>query len=92
MHTLWQSLLLLTVKSECLDHFIVCGEQHLRYLLNEFTETWYNEVRPHQGVGSVPLAKDYQSPPPQPIARAKEVRCQQRLGGLLKHYSLRAAA
>jgi putative transposase len=81
-----------TVKSECLNQFLIFGEAHLRYLLGEFVDGWYNGTRPHQGLGNVPLAEGYVPPAAQTSARAKEVACERRLGGLLKHYHLRAAA
>ena len=82
-----------SLRTECLDHFLVCGEGHLRHVLKEYLEH-YNAERPHQAKGNVPL----------PVARAEEagetsvlplptgeVRCRGRLGGLLRHYH-RAAA
>src|ERR1019366_9459225 len=42
----------LSIKSECLDQFIVFGEDHLRHLVNEYV-AHYLEERPHQGVGNV---------------------------------------
>jgi putative transposase len=81
-----------TVRKECLDHFLIFGEAHLRYLLGEFVDDWYNGTRPHQGLGNVPLAEGYVPPAPQDYARAKKVVCDQRLDGLLKHYRLRVAA
>jgi putative transposase len=74
-----------SVKSECLDHFTVLGEQHLRLILSEFVEH-YHEERPHQGLGNKPLADPGQPPP----AKGK-IRCRKRLGGLLKHYHRQAA-
>jgi putative transposase len=74
-----------TVKSEVLDHFIVCSEKHLRHLLSEFL-AHYHEERPHQGLGNVPLGG---VPPPveEPaVLPLSAVRCRERLGGLLKHY------
>jgi len=35
-----------TVQQECLDHFVVLGEKHLRFLVQEFA-AYYNEWRPH---------------------------------------------
>src|SRR5262245_34809554 len=37
-----------------LDHFVICGEAHLRYLVNEFV-AHCNHERPHQAKGNVPL-------------------------------------
>jgi putative transposase len=83
-----------TIQQECLDHFVVFGESHMNHLCREFVEHYHTE-RPHQGKENELLR-----PPRQPKQRAaaeaqsislREVRCQQRLGGLLKHY-YRAAA
>jgi putative transposase len=73
-----------SVKGECLNHFIVFGEAHLRYLIDEYV-AFYDTVRPHQGLGNKPLAlaeipeEDEQLP-------LSKVICEERLGGLLRHY------
>ena len=46
----------LSIKSECLDHFTVFGEKHLRHLLSEYL-THYHEECPHQGTGNMPLTE-----------------------------------
>ena len=78
-----------TVKRELLDRLVVFGETHLRYFLSEFL-SHYHEARPHQALGNAPpfgpLTPPEQSPP-----NASEIVCRERLGGLLKHYSRRAA-
>jgi putative transposase len=79
-----------TLRTECLDHFVVCGEKHLRYLCKEFV-IHYHEERPHQGRGNVPLSVADQDDPPILALPTGQVECRQRLGGLLKHY-YRAAA
>jgi len=73
-----------TVKKECLNHFVAFGEEHLRYLIREYVD-YYNTVRPHQGLGCVPIAGLPVSPVSGPV------RCQHRLGGLIKHYYRLAA-
>ncbi|MBN1589586.1 MAG: transposase, partial [Pirellulales bacterium] len=40
-------------KHEVLNRFIVFGEKHLRYILNQWV-SYYHQVRPHQGLGNVP--------------------------------------
>jgi transposase InsO family protein len=77
-----------TVQHECLDHFVVFGESHLRYLLDEFLAHYHVE-RPHQSLGNRPLTGA--DPPPVVVLTSGEVECQERLGGLLKHYRRRAA-
>jgi putative transposase len=72
------------VKQEYLDHFVVFGEGHLRHLLREYV-AHYNEERPHQGRDNLPLGGAGPDP------GGGVVVCRERLGGLLKHYSRRAA-
>jgi putative transposase len=36
-----------TLRRECLDHMILLNEKHLRRVLDEFVEEYYNPVRPH---------------------------------------------
>jgi putative transposase len=75
---------------EALDHFVVFGEKHLRHICTEYV-AFYNQFRPHQGVGNEPLGG---LPPSDHLSEAisvAEVQCQERLGGLLKHYSRRTA-
>jgi putative transposase len=78
------------VKSECLNHFIVFGEAHLRYIL----KTWlhhYHYERPHRGLGNAPIMCDLPSPAPIEDFNLNEVVCHESLGGLLKHFERRAA-
>ena len=78
-----------TVKGELLDRFVVFGETHLRYLLSEFL-SHYHEARPHQSLGNAPPCgppSAGEGAPPD----ASEVVCEERLGGLIKHYSRKAA-
>ena len=50
---------------------------HLRHIVSEYV-AYHNEERPHQGAEpAIPLA---------------EIGCEQRLGGLLRHYYYRKAA
>ena len=78
-----------SVRQECLDHFIVFGEAHLRYILGQY-ETWFNEERAHQGVGNVRLRQIGAEAPPVEVGQGAVV-CRERLGGLLKHYHRQAA-
>jgi putative transposase len=84
----------LSIKSECLDHFIVFGEKHLNYLVAEWL-AHYHEERPHQGKDNellIPVsAAEANRAGQRDVLRLGDVRCRQRLGGLLKHYHRRAA-
>ena len=71
-----------TIKRECAVHFVVLGEQHLRYLVREYVK-YYNSVRPHGSVAG-PLDE-------LPVIAEGEVCCEESLGGLLKHYHRSAA-
>jgi putative transposase len=75
----------LSIKSECLDHFVVFGEGHLSYLIDEYL-AHYSMERPHQGMGNLPLAITSGNPQTE-----GEVFCHERLGGLLRHYERKAA-
>ena len=39
-----------SVRAECLVHFLILNENHLRRFLNEYAQ-YYNQARPHQGLG-----------------------------------------
>jgi putative transposase len=82
-----------SIKQECLDHFLVFGLRHLQYLCSEYL-AYYLTERPHQGRENEVLLR-----PPhsrrlrvQPVTNHEEpfrlanIRCQTRLGGLLKSY------
>jgi putative transposase len=79
-----------SVKRECLDYFMVLGERHLRYLIQEYL-VYYHGPRPHQGLGNVPLGMDSgESGSVERIVLADLV-CHEQLGGLLRHYERKAA-
>jgi transposase InsO family protein len=73
-----------SVNHECLDHFVVFGEAHLRHFLTEYL-VWYHQRRPHQALGNKPLHGADPAPARGSVA-TKDVVCQERLGRLLKHY------
>jgi len=86
-----------TIKQECLDHFIVFGHKHMDVLCQEF-KIHYHEERPHQGldnelIGETKTRKrKSKSKMDQPATISlAEIRCKERLGGLLKSYSRKAA-
>lgn len=74
-----------SVRRECLDHFVVLGERHLRNVVREYL-VHYNRERPHQGIDNVLLRS-----PPRPANDNGPIRRRQRLGGLLNFYHREAA-
>jgi putative transposase len=77
-----------TVRTECLNHFVIFGERHLRHLVNEFLGHYLTE-RYHQGIGSQIIR-----PKPSPSndnATLSAIGCRSRLGGLLNCYCRDAA-
>jgi putative transposase len=78
-----------SVKRECLDHFIVFGETHLRYLLDHYLD-YYHRFRPHQGLDNLRIGA---TKPPEISEGVKptDLVCHERLSGLLKHYERKAA-
>jgi len=69
-----------TIKRECLNHFIVFGERHLRYLIGEYVKH-YNENRPHSAMNNMPLEETELNK-----ENTGEIKCQSKLGGIIKHY------
>ena len=76
-----------TLKHECLNHFVIFGQKHLDYLVAKFVD-YYHTRWPHQSKGNEPLLKLTDPPPPN---TGGEVLCEERFGGLLKHYYRKAA-
>jgi transposase InsO family protein len=76
-----------SIKESCLDRLILFGEASLRKAIQHFI-LHYHEERNHQGKGNQLLF------PRAVLSNAPlhgNVRCQQRLGGLLKYYHREAA-
>ena len=73
-----------SVQHECLNHFVILGLRHMTYLIREYTD-YYNTLRPHQSKGNVPLTGTG-PPPKRTLADGHQVGCEERLGGLLRHY------
>jgi transposase InsO family protein len=69
-----------SVRTECLDNFVIFGERHLRHLLREYLAHYHTE-RAHQGLGGELI---------QPAALVGNdngpVKRRSRLGGLLSFY------
>jgi hypothetical protein len=77
-----------TMRTECLDQFVIFGERHLRYLVGTFVDH-YLTGRYHQGLSGQlirpPLLAGNDNTELGPI------RCQSQLGGLLNFYYREAA-
>jgi hypothetical protein len=73
-----------SAREECLDHLLILGERHLQRVLREYV-TFFNQRRPHQGLGQqcpVPLS---------PSPDAGTVHRVDVLGGIIHDYERRAA-
>ncbi len=87
-----------SIGQECLDRFVIFGEAHMNHLCQEYLE-YYHHERPHQALENEPLVRPKRHGRPKAktkmegsaTVRLKEIRCKQRLGGLLKSYSKKAA-
>lgn len=75
-----------SVRRECLDWLIILGRRHLELVLSEYADH-YNRARPHRGLHLHPPDGEIDL-----VSPAGEVRCNLRLGGLLREYSRVTAA
>src|SRR5262245_59451717 len=73
-----------SIKCEGLDRLVLLGEGHLRAAVREFVHH-YHEERPHQGLGNELIA------PQTTLIGTGQMKCCERLGGLLKFYYRDAA-
>jgi putative transposase len=68
-----------SVREECLDHLLILNQAHLWRVLKRYVE-YYNEARPHQGIGQrIPVTPE-QSPGSGLVAHRKV------LGGIINDY------
>lgn len=93
-----------SIKTECLDHFVICGEKHLRYLVDKYLD-YYNRLRPHQNRGNLtlPVAIEQEEAEEERVLKfpgveeskqdepVGEVIRHRLLGGLISHYERVAA-
>ena len=77
-----------TIKTECLDQFVILGERHLRHLLREFVVHYHTE-RYHQGLGGRIIMRAPSAT--NDSGASGQVRCRSRIGGLLNYYTREAA-
>jgi len=67
-----------SIQRECLDHFIVFGEAHLRRVLRTYA-CYYNDIRTHRSL-------DKDAPVSRPVQRIGLINSHAILGGLHHHY------
>ena len=67
-----------SIRRECVDHFIILGEAHLRWILRAYAR-YYNDIRTHRS-----LNKD--APAFRPVQRVGNIESHAILGGLHHHY------
>ena len=67
-----------SIRRECVDHFVVLGEAHLRRILRSYAR-YYNDIRTHWS-----LAKD--APVPRAVHQTGIITSRAILGGLHHHY------
>ena len=67
-----------SIRRECVDHFIVLGEAHLRHILRTYAR-YYNDIRTHWSL-------DKDTPVYRPVQRIGSIKSHAILGGLHHHY------
>ena len=67
-----------SIRRECVDHFIVFGEAHLRRILRAYAG-YYNDIKTHWSL-------DKDAPVPRPVQQNGIVSSRPILGGLHHHY------
>jgi transposase InsO family protein len=74
-----------SIKSECLERMVFFGEQSLRRAIAAYV-THYHGERNHQGLGNRLI-----EPQDGVGVTTDDVRCRERLGGVLRYYYRQAA-
>jgi transposase InsO family protein len=69
-----------SIRRECLDHFVVLGEAHLRRILRAYAG-YYNDIRTHWSL-------DKDAPVSRPVQRTGSIRPHLILSGLQHHFVL----
>ncbi len=67
-----------SIRRECVDHFIVLGEAHLRQILRAYAR-YYNNIRTHRSL-------DKDAPVSRPVQRTGSFKSHALFGGLHHHY------
>jgi len=77
-----------SIRSEALDHHIIVSQKQIFNIVSQYV-SYYNSIRPHQGINSIPLGV------PPDIIPAKEnskICSKSILGGLHHHYFIKESA
>jgi transposase InsO family protein len=67
-----------SIRRECVDHFVVLGEAHLRRILRSYAR-YYDDIRTHRSL-------DKDAPLSRPVQRTGIISSRPILGGLHHHY------
>ena len=67
-----------SIRCECVDHFVVLGEAHLRRILRAYAR-YYNDIRTHRSL-------DKDAPVSRPVQRTGIITSHAILGGLHHHH------
>jgi transposase InsO family protein len=67
-----------SIRRECVDHFVVLSEAHLRRILRAYA-CYYNDIRTHRSL-------DKDAPVSRPVQRIGIIKSRAILGGLHHHY------
>jgi transposase InsO family protein len=67
-----------SIRRECVDHFVIFGEVHLRRILQAYAH-YYNSIRTHRSLGK-------NAPVSRPVRRTGSISSHAILGGLHHHY------
>jgi hypothetical protein len=72
------SVIAITIRRECVDHFVVLGEAHLHRILRAYAR-YYNDIRTHRSL-------DKDAPVSRRVQRTGIISSHAILGGLHHHY------
>ena len=69
-----------SVREECFDHLLILNALHLKRVLLEYIDGYYNVARPHQGIGQCfPI-------PNKMLNSTGLIQCRKILGGMINDY------
>ena len=74
-----------SIKEEALGQMVMLGERSLSYAIQQYLAHYHHE-RHHQGLDNQLIV-----PEPEVVGQRGQVRCRERLGGLLRYYHREAA-